>query len=88
MGHVFKAILSPVTNLFKGPDTPQSAQLPSYQTAGGDTVRNMSQDVATRDQQMQQRAAAAGAERTDNQADLLGNVRPVKKRAAATQLLG
>lgn len=88
MGHVIKAILSPVTNLVSGGSKPSPAAVPSYTTAGGDTVANRSQDVGTRENLLQQQASAAGAERTDNQADLLGNVRPPKKRAAAQALMG
>ena len=88
MGHVVKAILSPVTNLFKSPETPSAQPLPSFATAGGDIMKNRPQDVETRANQLRQQAAAAGSERTDNEADLLGNVRAPKKRSAAMALLG
>lgn len=44
---------------------------------------------ATRDQVASTRAAAAGAQRSDNEADLLGyTTTPVKKRSASRMLLG
>lgn len=87
MGHVVKAILSPISNLVSGGSKPAPQPLPSYKNAGGDIV-NQTQDVGTRENKLKQQAAASGAERTDNQADLLGNVRPPKKRSAAQSLMG
>ena len=45
------------------------------------------QDVALREQSIGQRAAAAGATRSDNEADLLGYALP-KKRTAGRAILG
>jgi hypothetical protein len=92
MGSVVKAIFSPVKALAGavglGGDKPRAQPLPSFVTAGGDIMKNRPQDVETRANQLKQQATAAGAERTDNEADLLGNVRPAKKRSAAQSLLG
>lgn len=45
-------------------------------------------DFVTLDQQIGQRAVAAGAVRGDNQADVLGYAPPAKRRAASRVLLG
>lgn len=59
--------------------------------AASDTRRTdeeLSSQVATRDAILTSQARAAGAVRTENEADLLGSGPPTKRRAASRRLLG
>ena len=50
-------------------------------------VEERAGDFAAREQSLGQKAAAAGAQRSDNDADLLGYTLP-KKRSAGREILG
>lgn len=85
-------VVKSVTSIFTGDDKkpePAPATAAATELAGPQNkdVEARAADFATREQVVGQRAAAAGATRSDNDADLLGYVTP-KRRAASRLLLG
>jgi hypothetical protein len=67
------------------PDAPSPAGLPSR---GDPAVANRTAEFATREASVKRQAAAAGAQRSENDADLLGYTAPRRKSAATRSLLG
>jgi hypothetical protein len=67
------------------PDAPSPAALPS---PGGSAVANRTAEFATREANIKRQATAAGAQRSENDADLLGYTPARRKSAAARHLLG
>lgn len=53
-----------------------------------DVAERADSQFVTRGQDLQSKALAAGAQRSDNQADLLGYVTPAKRRSASRAILG
>jgi hypothetical protein len=86
-GKVIKRIGN-VKNAFKPGEQPDADGLPTRAGPSDPSIeKRATTDFATRDQQMQRQAAAAGATRSENDADLLGYTGP-KKKSAARQTLG
>lgn len=81
-------ILKPVVDVFKPGDPGGSKDLP---TRGGpadpEIEKRVTEQFATRKQAIGAAAVAAGAQRSENEADLLGYTTP-KRRAASRTLLG
>lgn len=77
--------------LFKSfmPDAPEAQPLPERgaEPADPEIKKRATVEFATRDALVKRQAAAAGAQRSENDADLLGYSTP-KRRAASRQLLG
>lgn len=85
-------LLKPVKDIFK-PDIPDlasaAAPVPDRNAPPADPeiAKRVSEQFATREQDVQRKASAAGALRSENDADLLGYAAP-KKRSASRALLG
>ena len=83
-----KKLIKPVTDLLN-PKMPEGTK--DVPTRGGpvdpEIEKRVTEQFATRAQSIQRAAAAAGAQRSDNEADLLGYTAP-KRRAASRTLLG
>jgi hypothetical protein len=67
------------------PDAPSPTGLPS---SGDPAVANRTAEFATREASIKRQAVAAGAQRSENDADLLGYTPARRKSAAARHLLG
>lgn len=88
-------LVSGTLKLAKGalniPDLPGAQDLPSRGGPGGpadpEIQKRATEQFATREQSIQKAAAAAGAQRSDNEADLLGYSAP-KRKTASRVLLG
>ncbi len=74
---------SAIGDLFGGGDKP--APQPAPVASANSTART--EDFALREQSLAQRAAGAGATRTDNDADLLGYALP-RRHSAGRAILG
>ena len=70
----------------KAADAPAAAAPAAAASASASALGN-SADAAEREQSDGQRASAAGPQRSDNEADVLGYARP-KKRSASRAILG
>lgn len=88
IGRLGGKILKPVADIFKS-DNPGGAK--DVPTRGGpadpEIEKRVTEQFATRKQAIGAAAVAAGAQRSDNEADLLGYTAP-KRRAASRTLLG
>lgn len=69
-----------------GPDQDAAAALPK-RGAGDPEIAKRTEQFETRDTLMKQRASAAGATRSENEADLLGYGGPKKKATASRKRL-
>lgn len=78
-----------VGGLFKTPKMPDAAPLPERGAPPSDpaVAKRATEQLANREQALQRQAVAAGALRSENDADVLGFSGP-KKRAASRSLLG
>lgn len=72
---------------FDKPKTPDAAAVPSKGPSDAAVAQRAGVQMATRGDELQRQAQAAGATRSDNDADLLGYNTP-KKKAASRMLLG
>lgn len=66
---------------------PESAPAAAAAGPTNERINARADDLATREQSLGQRAGAAGAMRSDNDADVLGYVLP-RKRSAGRAILG
>lgn len=84
-GKLVKGILPSVPKL----DAPAPAPLPERgaEPSAPKIKERAATEFATRESMVQRRAVAAGAQRSDNEADLLG-YSPTKRKAASRALLG
>lgn len=82
-------IIGDVTkSLFKQPKMPDPGELPQRGAPADPAIqKRASEQMATREQTLQRQAGAAGALRSENDADVLG-FSGAKKRAASRTLLG
>jgi len=72
----------------KPADTPAPAAEPAVSVEPkNEKIEARADEFATREQALGQRASTAGAQRSENDADLLGYVTP-KKRSASRAILG
>jgi hypothetical protein len=81
--------LSAASTLFAGkpPEQPAPEEVPTREEVAATMERSKTEDVATRAQDMSRRATAAGATRSDNEADLLGERPKAKRRSEARDAL-
>jgi hypothetical protein len=84
MGGIVKAV---VGGIFGGGDKPQAAQPAPAPAPVPSPPAERSKDFDLREQSLGQRASAAGAVRSDNEADLLGYT-PPRKRSVSREILG
>jgi len=68
-------------------DDAPPAETPATAPVANDNIAARTDDFAALQQDVGERASAAGAQRSDNEADLLGYVKP-KKRSASRAILG
>jgi hypothetical protein len=92
MSGAISKILDPVIaafgGIFGGGDKKKEAPAPAEAPAALEPkIEARADDFANREQTLGQRASTAGAQRSDNYADLLGYVMP-KKRSASRAILG
>lgn len=69
------------------PDQPTPEEVPSREEVAREAPRTRTQQMALREQDMSRRATAAGAQRSENKADLLGSSYGTKKRGPARRVL-
>lgn len=83
-GGLIGKIVDPLGILSAGGDKPKKD---SEAAPANPAIEARGTDFAARERTIDQRASAAGATRSDNDADLLGYVLP-KKRSAGREILG
>lgn len=83
----FKNAKEAVAGMMPKPPTPADVPVRGAEPADPKLKERASTEFATREAAVQRQAAAAGAQRSENEADLLGYT-PARRRSAARTLLG